>query len=150
MEDNIQFPQEMLDLMAEVSRQQNAQFRLCKTLLVGFKATGETDINYMDAYMDSLYDFMELHTTIFRYSPRLPPRFLPPREVFIHQRMEPDIMAGFKQMAQFMNHHMLHAPFRQQQQISGKTDAAVLHVANAPTRYHWPETDSGWTDAHFL
>ena len=49
--------QDMHDLFAEVSRQQNAQFRTCKTMLAGFKATNETDIEYMDAYMDCLHDF---------------------------------------------------------------------------------------------
>ena len=87
---------------------------------------------------------------LFRYSARLPTCFSPPRIVFVHQRMEADIMAGLQQMAQFMNHHMLHAPFRQQQQVSGKADVALLHVANTPTRYHRPETDSGRTDTHLL
>ena len=54
-----EFPQEMNDLFAEVVRQQQAQFRTCKTMLAGFKATGETDIDYMDAYMDCLHDFMD-------------------------------------------------------------------------------------------
>ena len=51
--------QDMHDLFAEVSRKQDAQFRTCKTMLAGFKATSETDIEYMDAYMDCLYDFMD-------------------------------------------------------------------------------------------
>jgi len=51
--------QDMHDLFAEVSRQQNAQFRMCKTMLAGFKATGETDIHYMDGHMECLYDFMD-------------------------------------------------------------------------------------------
>ena len=54
-----EFPQEMNNLFAEVARQQQAQFRMCKTMLAGFKATGETDIDYMDAYMDCLHDFMD-------------------------------------------------------------------------------------------
>ena len=61
MEENnpLQFPQEMIDMFAEIAKQQEAQFRQCKTMLVGFKATGETDLNYMDPYMDCLHDFME-------------------------------------------------------------------------------------------
>ena len=54
-----EFPQEMNDLFAEVTRQRQAQFRTCKTMLAGFKVTGETDIEYMDAYMDCLHDFMD-------------------------------------------------------------------------------------------
>ena len=46
MEENesLHFPQEMLDMFAEISRQQEAQVRQCKTMLAGFKATGETDL----------------------------------------------------------------------------------------------------------
>ena len=58
-EGGFEFPQEIHDLLAEVSKQNQAQFRLCKTMLAGFKATGETDISYMDAYMDCLHDFMD-------------------------------------------------------------------------------------------
>ena len=56
-----EFPQEMNDLFAEVVRQQQAQFRTCKTMLAGFKATGETDIDYMDAYMDCLHEIGRAH-----------------------------------------------------------------------------------------
>lgn len=61
MEENesLHFPQEMLDMFAEISRQQDEQFRQCKIMLAGFKATGETDLDYMDSYMDCLHDFME-------------------------------------------------------------------------------------------
>ena len=38
--------------------------------------------------------------------------FLPTGEELIHQCMETSIVTGFKQMAQFMNHHMLDTPFR--------------------------------------
>ena len=58
-EDGFELPQEMHDLFAEVAKQNQAQLRMCKTMLAGFKATGETDIAYMDAYMDCLYDFMD-------------------------------------------------------------------------------------------
>ena len=61
MEENnpLHFPQKMLDMFAEIAKQQEAQVRQCKTMLAGFKATGETDLDYMDSYMDSLHDFME-------------------------------------------------------------------------------------------
>ena len=61
MEENesLHFPQEMLDMFAEISRLQDEQFRQCKTMLAGFKATGETDLDYMDSYMECLHDFME-------------------------------------------------------------------------------------------
>lgn len=58
-ESRFELPQKIHDLLAEVSKQNLAQFRVCKTMLAGFKATGETDIAYMDAYMDSLYAFMD-------------------------------------------------------------------------------------------
>ena len=51
--------QEMHDLFAEVSKQNQDRFRMCRTMLSGFKATAETDVTYMDAYMDCLYDFMD-------------------------------------------------------------------------------------------
>lgn len=56
---HFELSQEMHELFAEVARQQDEQFWLCKTMLAEFKATGETDIRYMDGYMDCLYDFME-------------------------------------------------------------------------------------------
>ena len=61
MEENepLHFPQEMLDMFAEISRQRDEQFRQCKIMLAGFKATGETDLDYMDSYMECLHDFME-------------------------------------------------------------------------------------------
>lgn len=58
-DNGLEFSQEMNDLFAEVVRQQHAQLRTCKTMLAGFKATGETDIDYMDTYMDCLHDFMD-------------------------------------------------------------------------------------------
>ena len=58
MDDNL-FSPEMHDMFARIAEQNNNQFRLCKTLVAGFKATGETDIDYMDSYMDSLFDFMD-------------------------------------------------------------------------------------------
>lgn len=37
----------------------NARFRQVKTMLAGFIATQERDLNYMDEYMDTLFDFMD-------------------------------------------------------------------------------------------
>ena len=53
------FPKEMLDAFKKIAEQQDACMRECKTLLAGFKATKERDINYMDGYMDRLWDFMD-------------------------------------------------------------------------------------------
>ena len=53
------FPQEMYDMFGKIAEQNNYQLRVCKTMLAGFKATDERDIDYMDSYMDSLYDFMD-------------------------------------------------------------------------------------------
>lgn len=40
MEENnpLHFPQKMLDMFAEIAKQQEAQVRQCKTMLAGFKA----------------------------------------------------------------------------------------------------------------
>jgi hypothetical protein len=59
--------------------------------------------------------------------------FLPTGEELVHQCMEAGIMAGFQQMAQFMNHHMLDTPFRQQQQIGREADGFVPDVADTPS-----------------
>ena len=37
----------------------NARFRQVKTMLAGFIALQERDLNYMDEYMDTLFDFMD-------------------------------------------------------------------------------------------
>lgn len=39
MEENnpLHFPQKMLDMFAEIAKQQEAQVRQCKTMLAGFK-----------------------------------------------------------------------------------------------------------------
>lgn len=53
------FPNEVYNLFEKVAEHNNAQFRLCKTLVAGFKATNEQDLLYMDSYMDVLFDFMD-------------------------------------------------------------------------------------------
>ena len=49
----------MHDMFQKIVEHHNAQFRLCKTLVAGFKATKEKDLSYMDGYMDTLFDFMD-------------------------------------------------------------------------------------------
>lgn len=56
---HFELPKELIDAFGEIVKQQEAQFRLCKTMLAGFKATKEKDIQYMDTYMDPLWEFME-------------------------------------------------------------------------------------------
>ncbi len=50
---------ELVDAFRLITEMQNAQFRRVKTMLAGFIALMERDINYMDGYMDTLLDFME-------------------------------------------------------------------------------------------
>ena len=56
---NIELHQDLIDLIDEMVEQRRVQLRECKTMLAGFKASGETDLHYMDKFMDSLWDFME-------------------------------------------------------------------------------------------
>ena len=74
--------------------------------------------------------FVLLHLT---YTARLHTGFFPTGEELVHQYMETGIVAWFQKMAQFMNHHVLDTPFRQQQQIGGETDGLVLDIADTPT-----------------
>ena len=46
-------------MFQQIAEHNNAQFRLCKTLVAGFKATNEQDLSFMDGYMDTLFDFMD-------------------------------------------------------------------------------------------
>lgn len=55
----MEFPKEFHDIFKEVVEHNNAQFRLCKTLVAGFKATNEQDFSFMDGFMDTLFDFMD-------------------------------------------------------------------------------------------
>lgn len=52
-------PDEMREMLERISTMQNEQQRQAITMLAGFIATGETDIDYMDAYVDPLYDFVD-------------------------------------------------------------------------------------------
>ena len=78
------------------------------------------------------------------------PCLAPAGEILVHERMEAGIVAGLQQVAQFMNHHVLCTPLRQQQQIDGEADAAVLHPAHAPARYHRLIAHGRRPDAHHL
>ena len=54
----MELPEEMHDMFQKIAEHHNAQFRLCKTLVAGFKATNEKNLSYMNGYMDTLFDFM--------------------------------------------------------------------------------------------
>ena len=56
---HLELPKEMHDAMEQIVKYKNACIRECTTLLAGFKATKERDIDYMDGYMDRLYDIMD-------------------------------------------------------------------------------------------
>lgn len=50
---------EMRDAFIRIAELQKETLRRCRTMLAGFKATREKDIDYMDRYMDRLFDFMD-------------------------------------------------------------------------------------------
>lgn len=50
---------EMRDAFSRIAESQKETLRRCRTMLAGFKATREEDIDYMDRYMDCLFDFMD-------------------------------------------------------------------------------------------
>lgn len=50
---------DLIDAFRPIVEMNNAQFRQVKTILAGFIATQERDLNYMDEYMDALFDFMD-------------------------------------------------------------------------------------------
>ena len=50
---------ELIDAFRPVMEMNNAQFRQVKIMLAGFIATQERDLNYMDEYMDVLFNFMD-------------------------------------------------------------------------------------------
>jgi len=58
MEDPI-IPKELIEAFRPIVEMNNARFRQVKTMLAGFIATQERDLNYMDEYMDTLFDFMD-------------------------------------------------------------------------------------------
>lgn len=58
MEDPI-ISKELIEAFRPIVEMNNARFRQVKTMLAGFIATQERDLNYMDEYMDTLFDFMD-------------------------------------------------------------------------------------------
>ena len=50
---------ELIEAFRPIMEMNNAQFRQVKTMLAGFIATQERDLNYMDKYMDTLFNFMD-------------------------------------------------------------------------------------------
>lgn len=50
---------ELIEAFRPIVEMNNAQFRQVKTMLAGFIALKERDLNYMDEYMDTLFDFMD-------------------------------------------------------------------------------------------
>lgn len=61
MEEELKFhlSDEMKDMFAEIIAMQQGQQRQAVTMLAGFISTKETDLDYMDSYMDPLFDFIE-------------------------------------------------------------------------------------------
>lgn len=58
MEDSL-LSRELIEAFRPIMEMNNARFRQVKTMLAGFIATQERDLNYMDEYMDALFDFMD-------------------------------------------------------------------------------------------
>lgn len=58
MEDPI-ISKELIEAFRPIMEMNNAQFRQVKTMLAGFIATQERDLDYMDGYMDTLFNFMD-------------------------------------------------------------------------------------------
>ena len=58
MEDPL-LSKELIETFRPIAEMSNARFRQAKTMLAGFNATQERDLNYMDEYMDVLFDFMD-------------------------------------------------------------------------------------------
>ena len=58
MEDQI-ISKELIEAFRPIVEMNNAQFRQVKTMLAGFISTQERDLNYMDEYMDTLFNFMD-------------------------------------------------------------------------------------------
>ena len=50
---------ELIEAFRPIVEMDNAQFRQVKTMLAGFIATQERDLDYMDGYMDTLFNFMD-------------------------------------------------------------------------------------------
>lgn len=55
---------ELIEAFRPIAEMNNARFRQAKTMLAGFISTQERDLNYMDEYMDVLFDFMDSESDI--------------------------------------------------------------------------------------
>jgi len=58
MEDSI-LSKELIEAFRPIMEMNNARFRQVKTMLAGFIALQERDLNYMDEFMDTLFNFMD-------------------------------------------------------------------------------------------
>ncbi len=58
MEDAL-LSKELIEAFRPIMGMNNARFRQVKTMLAGFIATQERDLNYIDEYLDALFDFMD-------------------------------------------------------------------------------------------
>lgn len=58
MEDSV-LSKELIEAFRPIVEMNNVRFRQVKTMLAGFIATQERDLNYMDEYTDVLFDFMD-------------------------------------------------------------------------------------------
>lgn len=58
MDDSI-LSTELIDAFRPIIEMNNARFRQVRTMLAGFIAMQERDIDYMDQYMNALFDFMD-------------------------------------------------------------------------------------------
>lgn len=57
--ENSVLSKELIEAFRPIVEMNNVRFRQVKTMLAGFIATQERDLNYMDEYMDVLFDFMD-------------------------------------------------------------------------------------------
>jgi len=58
MEDSM-LSKELIEAFRPIIEMNNTQFRQVKTMLAGFIALQERDLNYMDEFMDTLFNFMD-------------------------------------------------------------------------------------------
>ena len=58
MEDSV-LSKELIKAFRPIAEMNNARFRQVKTMLAGFIALQERDLNYMDEYLDTLFNFMD-------------------------------------------------------------------------------------------
>ncbi len=58
MEDSV-LSKELIEAFRPIMEMNNAQFRQVKTMLAGFMALQEKDLNYMDEFMDTLFNLMD-------------------------------------------------------------------------------------------